>query len=178
MESFDPAILGIPKAQAPAGKTAADQKFDNLFGGGDDDAIIMISEPAKTTDNSIANLAAEKTGQSVRKMSGQEAVRKMSRAASNAKSSYTLEQALAGGPRRRYTKKELLDMFKQTSTLDENVFDSQSVKENSQLLIIKAETDPEAIKEKILSGSLEDEDEDENEDGMGLLPENLNSTTE
>jgi len=139
---------------------------------------VMKAEPTKAQEKAYANLAADKTGQSVRKPSGQEAVRKMSQAASNVKSSCTLAQALAGGPRRRYTKQELLEMYRQTSSLDEKVFDSQSIVENSYLLIQKRETDPEAIKEKILSGSLEDEDEEGTEDGLGLLPENYKSTSE
>lgn len=124
MEAFDPSILGIPKVEAMAGKSAADQKFDDLFGGGEDDAIVMKAEPTKVPEKAYANLAADKTGQSVRKPSGLEAVRKVSQAASNAKSSCTLAQALAGGPRRRYTKQELLEMYRQTSSLDERVFDS------------------------------------------------------
>lgn len=44
MDAFDPAIIGMPKIQ-PA-KSAADQKFDELFGGSVDEAIVVEEEKA------------------------------------------------------------------------------------------------------------------------------------
>ena len=70
-----------------------------------------------------------------------------------------------------YTKEELLDLFEQTTKIDETVFEKTSLSENQYLLI---SSDPEEQKNKIMSGSLEDE-EDEN-DGFGLLPESLKKT--
>ena len=55
--------------------------------------------------------------------------------------------------------------------IDETVFEKTSLSENQYLLI---SSDPEEQKNKIMSGSLEDE-EDEN-DGFGLLPESLKKT--
>lgn len=79
----------------------------------------------------------------------------------------TLAQSLSAGSRKRYTKEELLDLFEQTSRIDETVFEKTSLSENQYLLISKHPED-------IMSGSLEDE-EDEN-DGFGLLPESKKKT--
>ena len=98
-------------------------------------------------------------------------VRKQSGAQLKETKRFTLAQSLAGGPRKHYTKEELLDLFEQTTKIDETVFEKTSLSENQYLLI---SSDPEEQKNKIMSGSLEDE-EDEN-DGFGLLPESLKKT--